>query len=157
MLANYILVETFLLNPRVTNIWVMAFDFGESRIGVAVGNTLLKIPHPVLTVTGRNKFEKLDKIGKLINEWQPTQLVAGVPSIRADNQALITNITRFTNRLKHNFSLPVALINEDYTSAIAAYQLTEQLVRGIKQKTKLDQLAACGILQAYFDKVSIKQ
>jgi putative Holliday junction resolvase len=132
----------------------MAFDFGDTRIGVAVGNTLLKIPHPLIIVTGRNKFEKFDKIGKLIYEWRPTQLVVGVPSAREDNHALLTNLTRFSNRLKHNFNLPVALINEDYTSTIATQQLNQQAVYGIKQKTKLDQLAACGILQAYFDKVN---
>ncbi len=43
------------------NTWVMAFDFGLSRIGVAIANTLLKIPHPVECITGKNKFEKFEK------------------------------------------------------------------------------------------------
>lgn len=132
----------------------MAFDFGETRIGVAIGNTLLKIPHPILTVIGRNKFEKLDKIGKLINEWKPTQLVVGMPTTSPDKVELIANITRFANRLKHNFKLPVALINEDYTSSMAACQLNQQSVIGISQKSKLDQLSACGILHFYFAEIN---
>jgi len=152
MLANYTVMEKFLPNP--INTWVMAFDFGETRIGVAIGNTLLKIPHPILTVIGRNKFEKLDKIGKLINEWKPTQLVVGMPTTSPDKVELIANITRFANRLKHNFKLPVALINEDYTSSMAACQLNQQSVIGISQKSKLDQLSACGILHFYFAEIN---
>ena len=133
------------------NSCIMAFDFGESRIGVAIGNTLLKIPHPVLTVTGRNKFEKLAKIGKLIDEWHPTRLVVGIPSPNQDKQPLIDSIKRFSNRLIHNFKLPIDFVNEDYTSSIASIQLNEQAIYGIKQKEKLDSLAACSILQMYFD------
>lgn len=136
--------------PEV-NSWVMAFDFGETRIGVAVGNTLLKIPHPLITVTGKNKFDKISKIGKLIDEWRPTQLVVGMPSNHENKESLITSITRFSNRLKHNFKLPVEFVNEDYSSSIASNQLKEQALYGIKQKHKLDSLAACSILQMYFD------
>lgn len=140
--------------PDLTNIWIMAFDFGEARIGVAIGNTLLKIAHPVTTITGRNKFEKLDKIAKLIDEWKPKYLVVGIPAKREDNALLISAITRFANRLQHRFKLALSFINEDYTSSIASRKLTEQSIHGIAQKGKLDQLAACGILQAYFDQYS---
>ena len=140
-------VEKYLPNA---NVWVMAFDFGETRIGIAIGNTLLKIPHPLQIVTGRNKFEKFDKIRKLIDEWKPTILLVGMPG-NPDPQVKI-NITRFYNRLKHNFELNTSFINEDYTSSVASSKLNEQGVRGIAQKTKLDALAACAILQTYFDR-----
>jgi len=59
--------------------------------------------------------------------------------------------TRFANRLKGRFKLPVMLVDERYTSAAASSQLNEMGVRGIKQKPLLDQVAAQHILQAYFD------
>ncbi|MDQ5920277.1 MAG: putative pre6S rRNA nuclease [Pseudomonadota bacterium] len=134
-----------------SNICVMAFDFGETRIGVAVGNTLLKIPHPLSTITGHNKFDKFAKIAKLIATWQPSLLVVGMPTnLDNDKQLLINSITRFRNRLQHNFKLPVDFINEDYTSSTAGAQLLEQGINGVKQKHKLDGLAACAILQAFF-------
>ncbi len=142
----------FLPNNIVENFqWIMAFDFGESRIGVAVGNTLLKIPHPVATITGRNKFEKLDKIKKLVESWQPKQFVVGMPSQIEDKEKLILEIKRFANRIKHKFNLPYVFINEDYTSSIANNKLNAQNIRGVAQKSKLDQLAACEILQFYFN------
>ena len=131
--------------------WVMAFDFGTARIGVAVGNTLLKIPHPLSIITGHNKFDKFAKIGKLIDEWRPSQLVVGIPENNEDKQQFIAIINKFGNRLKHNFHLPLSFVNEDYSSAIASDMLVQQKIRGIKQKKMVDEVAACLILQRYFD------
>jgi putative Holliday junction resolvase len=129
----------------------MAFDYGESRIGVATGNTELKIPHPLETVTGRNKFDKLDKIAKLIEMWRPQLLVVGKPGNIEGKTELFASINKFANRLSHRFNLPVNFVNEDYTSSLASGQLNEQNVFGRRQSEKLDQLAACAILETYFN------
>jgi putative Holliday junction resolvase len=128
----------------------MAFDFGLERIGVAIGNSLLKIPHPLVTISGQNKYDKLDKIADLIAKWQPQLLVVGIPSFSEEKEVLINSIKKFANRMHYRFKLPVELINEDYTSALAQNQLTEQNIRTKDHKNKLDQLAACAILAAYF-------
>lgn len=127
----------------------MAFDFGQSRIGVATGNSELKIPHPLMTITGRNRFDKLDKIAKLVEKWQPQLLVVGKP--RSNETEILLSINKFAKRLKHRFNLPVDFIDEDYSSSLASEQLNEQNVFGIEQKAKLDQLAACAILETYFN------
>ncbi len=148
ILVAYTLVEMFL--PSL-NTWIIAFDYGDTRIGVAIANTTLKIPHPVTIITGRNKFEKLDKIAKLVEEWRPSHMVLGVPTVSEDKEVLLGNIRKFANRLKHKFKLPLTLINEDYTSSIASQKLHEQLIKGKAQKAKLDALSACLILQHYFE------
>ena len=135
------------------NNWIMGFDFGEARIGVAIGNTLLKIPHPLPIVSGRNKFDKFAKIGKLIDEWRPILLVIGMPSNPLNKEDLVQSIIRFSNRLKNNFKLPVSFMNEDYTSHNAVNLLKEQSIYGKASKDKLDSLAACEILQTYFSSI----
>ncbi len=132
-------------------IQVMAFDFGLNRIGVATGNSELKIPHPLETVTGKNKFEKLDKISELIEKWNPQLLVVGKPSDGDNKTELLVSINKFANRLSHRFNLPVNFVNEDYTSSLASGQLNEQNIFGRRQSKKLDGLAACAILETYFN------
>ena len=132
------------------SIQVMAFDFGTTRIGVAIGNTLLKIPHPLDVITGKNKFDKLDKITKLVEKWQPNLFIVGLPSGSADKENLLSQIKKFANRLQHRFKYPVEFVNEDYTSSAASQHLDEQFIYGYVQKSKLDQLAACEILTRYF-------
>jgi putative Holliday junction resolvase len=130
------------------DIAIMAFDYGECRIGVAIGNSLLKIPHPLTTIVGKNKFIKLEHIAKLINEWQPKLLVIGMPD--NNNQELLKQINRFSNRLKNNFKLPVEFVTEKYSSAMASSMLNSQQIKGRQQKLYLDQLSACNILDIYF-------
>lgn len=132
-------------------ITLLAFDYGGARIGVAVGNTLLKIAHPVTTIDGRGKIDRLAQIKELIDKWQAKILVVGIPQERPDNIETCNAIRNFIGRLKHNFNLPVEIVNEDFSSIEAESLLNEQNIGGIKQRGKLDQLAACVILQTYFN------
>ena len=138
----------------------MAFDFGMSRIGVAIGDAKLKIPHPITTVTGKNKFEKFAKIRELVDKWQPELFVVGIPLQNAeemdkDKLQLITNIRRFSNRLKESFKLQVEFVSEEYSSSIAADKLKEQNIFAYQQKDKLDAVAATIILTRYFDEMKL--
>jgi putative Holliday junction resolvase len=147
--------EIFLHNQQ--NTWVMAFDYGDVRIGLAIANTLLKIPHPIAVITGRNKFEKLDKIAKLVEEWRPSQIVVGMPTASPDKELLINNIRKFSNRLTNKFKIPLTFINEDFTSSMASDKLAAQSIYGKAQRSKLDTLAACLILQYFFETMDKKQ
>lgn len=129
----------------------MSFDFGLNRIGVATGNIQLKIPHPLTTITGQNKFEKLDKIAALVDKWKPQLFIVGKPLTGGGKDDFMANINRFANRLMHRFKLPVLFVDESYSSAYAADQLNEQAVFGRMQDNRIDQLAACAILETYFN------
>lgn len=131
---------------------VLAFDYGDMRIGVAVGNTLLKIAHPLTTISGDGMWVKIDQLAEVVTQWQPSMLVVGIPHASDNPQKiqLINTIKNFAQRCGRKFSLPVILINEDFSSAHADSLLKEQGVYGQAQKGKLDQLAACSILDTYF-------
>ncbi|OHX12787.1 Holliday junction resolvase RuvX [Chromobacterium sphagni] len=131
---------------------VLAFDFGERRIGVAVGDILLGIPHPLATIDTVVTDERFAAIGKLISEWQPAQLVVGLPMHQDGVEHEMSALSRrFANRLKGRFNLPVWLVDERYTSVIAESLLEEAGLRGRKQKPALDQVAAQAILTTWFD------
>jgi len=56
---------------------VLAFDFGEQRIGVAVGHTAVGIAHPLTTLHAPDKKTRYTAIAALIAEWRPALLVVG--------------------------------------------------------------------------------
>ena len=58
---------------------VMAFDYGTRRIGVAVGNTVTQAGQPIQTITENGNEARFRLIESLIREWQPDQLVVGLP------------------------------------------------------------------------------
>lgn len=131
---------------------LLAFDFGEARIGVAVGTTELGIPHPLETIALEGNDRRFARIGELIVQWQPAALVVGLPLSPAGEEHEMTRLARkFANRLNGRFGLPVHLVDERFTSAAASSALDEVGLKGRRQKPALDQVAAMQILQAWLD------
>ncbi len=131
---------------------LLAFDFGTKRIGIAVGNTVLRRASPLATINEEKTEARFAAIAALLNEWQPGALVVGLPSNDDGTPHELTALCRrFANRLKGRFKLPVILLDERYTSLAASAQLNEEGIHGMKQKALIDQYAAQQILQAYFD------
>jgi putative Holliday junction resolvase len=139
--------------PDVTGT-VLAFDFGEKRIGVAVGETILKVAHPLTTINAEENEVKFTQIGSIVQEWRPSLLVVGLP-LHMDGEAhLLTQLSKkFAQRLEGRFNLPVIMVDERLSSAEATQNLNAAGIKGIKQKAMLDAVAAQSILQSYFDEL----
>lgn len=131
---------------------VLAFDFGEKRIGVAVGDWEVGIAHPLETIAEEGNDARFAAIARLLEEWKPLQLVVGLPAwLDGEEHELSRLCRRFARRLEGRFNLPVALVDERLSSMAASQSLNEIGLRGRSQKTVLDQVAAQHILQSYFD------
>ena len=59
---------------------VLAFDFGEKRVGVAVGDTETGLAHALTTIAAADNRSRFAAIDALIREWRPVCLVVGLPS-----------------------------------------------------------------------------
>ena len=99
----------------------MGFDYGERRIGVAVGQTVTRTAQALVTLQARNGQIDWPAITQLVAEWKPTQLVLGLPGYD-DGEAHpnAAPITRFARRLAGRFHLPVAFVDERLSSYAAA-------------------------------------
>lgn len=131
---------------------VLAFDFGKRRIGVAVGEQGLQLAHPLTTIDCVMTKQRFEAITRLIDEWQPVLLVVGLPTHADGTEHELTRLSRqFARRLEGRFGIKVRLVDERYTTITARSALGELGIKGKKQKTMLDQIAAQHILQSFFD------
>ena len=132
---------------------VLAFDFGEKRIGVAVGNTELRLAHPLAPISYRSRDECYTGIAQRIQEWQPIMLVVGLP-VHADGteHEMTRKCRRFARRLEGRFGIETMLMDERHTSIDAGIALRNAGVGEKRQKHLVDSVAAQLILQDYFDK-----
>ncbi|HZO01810.1 MAG TPA: Holliday junction resolvase RuvX [Burkholderiales bacterium] len=122
---------------------VLAFDFGLKRIGVAVGEPELRTVHPLPAVSD------FFQIQKLVDEWKPAHLVVGLPTTaQGEPHKMTRQAEDFARRLERRFKLPVARVDERFTSVEA-----ESRLRGIKKKA-VDSVAAQLILEQYFDEAA---
>ncbi|MGH8744888.1 MAG: Holliday junction resolvase RuvX [Burkholderiales bacterium] len=145
--------------PHPANVGaVLAFDYGERRTGVAVGDARLRSAHPLPAITAAGAA-RMAAIAGLVGEWRPERLVVGLP-VGSDGGAhrLEQKVARFARELEVRFCLPVAQVDERYTSTEAESRMREALgARRAAQASrarKLDSYAAQLILQQYFDEPS---
>jgi putative Holliday junction resolvase len=144
-------IQSSTISPQLSGT-LLAFDFGTKRIGIAIGNTILRRATPLVTIDDEKTAARFAAIAALLNDWQPSVLVVGLPSNDDGTPHELTALCRrFANRLKGRFNLPVILMDERYTSLAASAQLNTEGIHGMKQKLLIDQYAAQQILQAYFD------
>ncbi len=131
---------------------VLAFDFGEKRIGVATGEVMLKAAHALTTIETEKNDTRFAEIGKLIDEWKPNLLIVGLPTHLDGSEHHLTQLSKkFAQRLEGRFNLPVMMVDERLSSAEAAQQLNSANIKAQQQKAMVDAVAAQVILQSYFD------
>jgi putative Holliday junction resolvase len=121
---------------------LLGFDFGLKRIGVAVGNTLLKQAKPLTIITAATNDAKFAAIATLIGQWQPDRCVVGLPSHPDGAEHEMTvRCRRFANQLNGRFGVATVLVDERYSSAVIPHQRGDMI----------DAEAAAIILQQYFN------
>ncbi len=143
---------------------VLGFDVGARRIGVAVGNDLLRMARPAAIVEARDGDDGLAAIAKLVGEWRPERLVVGMPlPVAADADTTpakpspaLVRCERFAARVAERFQLPVERVDERYSSIDADRLHRDRRHAGLARRaTALDDVAAEVILQRYFDALPV--
>jgi putative Holliday junction resolvase len=121
---------------------IFAFDFGVKRIGVAMGNTMLRQAEPFKVINAIDNATRFADIQKMLDEWKPARLVVGLP-VHPDGaeHEMTARARKFANQLRGRFGLPVELVDERYSSAVIS----------AKRGEVIDDRAAAIILQQYFD------
>ncbi|WP_434718227.1 Holliday junction resolvase RuvX [Paraburkholderia sp. A1BS-2L] len=127
---------------------LLAFDYGEKRIGVALGNALTRSARALTVIQNRSIDYRFEAVSALLREWQPDLLVVGLPCHPDGTPHVMTKLAkRFGNQLNGRFNLPVVWVDERYSSVDAESRLRE---RG-ERAEHVDAEAACVILQQYLD------
>ena len=128
----------------------LGFDFGQKRIGVAIGQTLTGNARALLTLNNRNGAPDWGAISALIEEWRANILVVGIPRhMDGTEHEMTLAARRFGNRLAGRYNLPVYTVDERLTSVEAEAELADRGRRYTKED--VDKLAAQYILQAWLD------
>lgn len=134
---------------------VLAFDFGTRRIGVAFGQEMLGRARPLTLLAARDGIPDWLAIESLIREWQPDQLVVGLPLNMDDTEnEMCARARKFGNRLHGRFHLPVAMVDERLTSFEAKGDVLAAGGSRDFGRHGVDDRAAVLILETWFSQVA---
>ena len=130
--------------------YILGFDFGLRRIGVAVGQTTT-LTASALQIVRHGKTPDWPAIDRLVREWQPALFVVGLPlGAEGEETDMSRAARRFGTDLGRRFSLDVAYSDERLSSQAAAGRFAELRESGglrRKDASLLDAMAAQIILE----------
>ena len=137
---------------------ILAFDYGTKRIGVASGDTLTRTAR-ALTTLQWSDVVPWAAITKLVQEYQPSQFVVGLPWNMDGTPTVLTQTTReFGADLKARYGKPVALVDERLSSREAENVLREARASGMKKRRNthadVDMIAARILLEQWLENPS---
>jgi putative holliday junction resolvase len=121
---------------------LLCFDYGEKRIGVAVGQQVTGTATALEIVAVRHGRPDWERIGTLVRDWRPVALVVGLPlDMDGARQPVTDAADRFARKLAGRFRMPVHRADERLT--------TMEARRQAPRRDRLDAEAARIILESW--------
>jgi putative Holliday junction resolvase len=137
---------------------VIGLDVGNVRIGVAVSDPLGYTAQAREVWKSVSPEADIAHVRDLVLEMKAVRVVVGLPlnqSGESGEQA--QRVTAFAERLRDAVDIPVELIDERFTTAMAERGLIEANMRRDKRKKVVDMVAAQHILQTWMDRSAREQ
>jgi putative Holliday junction resolvase len=125
---------------------ILGIDYGEKRIGLALGGREIKIATPYEILENKNLDFVIDEIKKICKTENVNEIIVGLPiSLKGKIEAQAKKVLEFVEFLKKNLEIPIETEDERLTSV-----MVDKLAK--EQKVERDAVAAMLILQSYLDR-----
>ena len=131
---------------------ILAIDFGKKRTGLAVTDMLRITANPLITIETK---ELLGWLTEYFTRETVDEVVVGHPKqMNGEDSESMQYIRPFVARFQQTFpDKPITYYDERFTSVLAHQAM---IAGGMKKKarqdkTQVDKLAACIILEGYLD------
>lgn len=123
---------------------ILGLDFGEKRIGMAIGDKKTKMVFPRDALTIKNQRTVFMHLKQFCKQESIIEIVLGLP-LRDDDEetTLSEKIRKFGKRLEIEVGLPVIFQEESFSTKEALWKMPKE------KKEHRDTLAAMIILERY--------
>lgn len=137
---------------------ILAIDYGEKRIGLAITDPLNIFAYPLVTL--ENNKSIFGELKKIIEQYNVKKIIIGNPLKENGKQSQIFPlIIKFKEEIEKYFNLSVELVDERYSSLIAKQRIIETVPSKKKRRDKglLDKNSAAVFLEDYLREISNKK
>ena len=131
---------------------ILALDYGDKKIGVAISDPMKIIAKPLTVIKNLSYKYILLEIQNLITDMDIEKIVVGLPLTLKNKESIQTKkVLKFIEELNKDVNLPIIAYDERLTSQIAIQSLITQGVKTGHNKKEIDKTAAAIFLQDYLD------
>ena len=135
---------------------VLAIDFGEVRVGLALSDLTCTIAKPYKTINYNDIDHLLIQLSDIIKENDVNQLVVGIPYNMKGEDTKQTKIVKdFVSIIKEKLEYDIDLVDERLTSMEAEKLMHQMDIKVGHNKDKVDKIAASIILQEYLETYNV--
>lgn len=134
---------------------IMAFDYGNKRLGIAVTDPLQMIANGLTTIHPKDAIDFLKKY--LLTEEIEIFVVGEPKQMDGTASQSAQHVKGFVTILKKNFpEIPIAMMDERFTSKMASAVIAQSGLKKTARQDKalVDTISATIILQSYMEKKS---
>ena len=134
---------------------ILAVDWGERRIGLAVSDPTGVIATALSTLTVRGRGDAVEQVAAVAVEREAVRLVVGLPlHMSGERGEAAAAAETFAAALRERTGLRVDLYDERLTSALSQRRLHESGVRTGHAKGRVDAGAAVALLESYLQRLA---
>lgn len=134
---------------------ILAVDWGERRIGLAVSDPTGLIASPLPTLEVRGVEEAIERVAAVVTETEAEQVVVGLPlHMSGERGEAAIAAERFAEALASRTALPVHTYDERLTTALSRRRLQEHGIRTGHARAKVDAGAAVALLESYLQRLA---
>jgi putative Holliday junction resolvase len=129
---------------------ILAVDWGERRIGLAVSDPQEVIASGLQTLTVTGLEQAVEAVARVAGEVEAERVVVGMPLRMDGGRGPAADAAQgFADRVRERSGLAVETYDERLTSVISERRLREAGVRTGHAKERVDQGAAVALLESY--------
>jgi len=137
---------------------ILAVDWGERRIGLAVSDDLGILATGLPTLEIRGEAEAVARVADTIRTVEADSVVVGLPlTLKGERGEAARAVERFADALRRETPVDVSLFDERLTSAMAERRIRERGEKSRGRKTRVDQGAAVALLEGWLAKLRIER
>ena len=131
---------------------LLAIDYGEKRLGLAISDPNQIISKPLKTIILSDSQYIYYELEKIISDYEIQKLIIGLPlGMDGKKTQQTSKVEAFKEDLQNKISIPVILFDERLSSVSAKKSLISQGIKTGHNKSKIDQTAAAIFLQHFLD------
>ncbi len=134
---------------------ILAVDWGERRVGLAVSDPTGVIATPLATLTVGAREDVVGRVAAVAAECEAERIVVGLPLLMSGERgAAALSAEAFATALRERTRLRVDMYDERLTSALSERRLHEGGVRTGHAKERVDAGAAVALLESFLQRLA---
>ena len=133
---------------------ILAIDYGDVRVGLALSDLTCTIAQPFKTLNYDDMDHLIKQLFEIIAEKQVNKVVVGIPyNMKGDDTQQTTKVREFVSILEQKLGYEIIFVDERLTSSEAEKFMHQMDIKTGFNKDKIDKIAASIILQEYIDTI----